>query len=219
MTFGRPGATSCISTSRPRLRMWRGDRLRDPAFARRARHERRIDGIDRNELAQQRDAGIHGGMRPVLCPDGSEGSGRGDHRCIVWNRPGDRRSTRRGRRRRRARRAARRSARRGGERDPRRRRTRRGGVDGRDVGGRRRLRLVGKAMDVFGATRHHGLQRRLRLLRHGRRDRSRRHAADDGRQFLRHVSTARAPRCRSSAARGAAISSSSRRSSAGAASR
>ena len=63
MTFGRPGAASCISTSRPMLPQVRGDRRGDRRFAGRARHERRIDRIDRDEIAQQPDGGVHDAAR------------------------------------------------------------------------------------------------------------------------------------------------------------
>ena len=55
MTFGRPGATSCSCTSSPMRRMCAGDRRRDPRFARGARHERRVDRVDGDEIAQEVD--------------------------------------------------------------------------------------------------------------------------------------------------------------------
>ena len=57
------------------------------------------------------------------------------------------------------------------------------------------MRLVARAREALRRPRHHDLQRRLRLLRHGRRDAAGRHAADDGRQLHGHRSTARARRC------------------------
>ena len=53
ITFGRPGATSCSVDVEPDRACARRSRAAICAFARRAGHERRIDGIDRDELAQE----------------------------------------------------------------------------------------------------------------------------------------------------------------------
>ena len=53
ITLGRPGATSCSSTSSPSRRMCVGDAVGDLPLAGGAGHERRIHRIDRDELAQQ----------------------------------------------------------------------------------------------------------------------------------------------------------------------
>ena len=57
-TLVRPGTTSCTVDVEPRTPHVFGDRVGNRTFAGSARHQRRIDRIDRDELAQQRDAGI-----------------------------------------------------------------------------------------------------------------------------------------------------------------
>ena len=50
ITLGRPGATSCNSTSRPIARSWSAIARGNRRLTRRARHQRRIDRIDRDEI-------------------------------------------------------------------------------------------------------------------------------------------------------------------------
>ena len=144
------------------------------AFAVRAGHQRRIDGVDRDELAQQRDARILGHGRPVLCLDGSEGTGRRDHRRLVGHRPGDRaRSSRAagvavvlGARRADRLQQAVDDDPRGAAAAPRR--------SSMDVTVRGRRAAARRSRDrSLRPARHHGLQCRVRLLRHRRRDRRR----------------------------------------------
>ena len=60
MTFGRPGAASCIVDVETDLPHVRSDRAGDRPFACCARHERRVDGRNRHEIVEEREARIHG---------------------------------------------------------------------------------------------------------------------------------------------------------------
>ena len=60
MTFGRPGAASCSTTSSPAAAMAAARDLRRLGFAWRAGHERRVDGIRGDEVAEG-----NGSMRKI----------------------------------------------------------------------------------------------------------------------------------------------------------
>ena len=156
-------------------------------------HERRIDGIDGDELAQA--ARSHGSMaidartsaQTVSCRDGLSRPRGGDHGRVVRHRPGVRRSCWRATA---SPSSSARGARIGCEEAV-------GAIEA--AGGR----AVARTMDVTAnddverlvaarargvrTPRHDDLQCRLRLLRHARGHAARHHAADDGRELHGHV--------------------------------